>query len=516
MLIGKWKAPQSGSCKSMTLDFLVVKEAVQTARENALLGLYPEALSCYNSAMDSIRAHMNAGLSVESRNSWSSALQTLGNEVERVNSIVRLLNDITDSGLGTDASVGGLVFQSPTESDFPSPTTVDHRSFAPPASHNAQGKRARGEQRDRSKSVGGTRSTENLLRVSSQHPGPDRARRAVRKSCGAPARPTAKPQEPNPSSEEPVEERADWSAGYDRELIETLERDILVRNPNVRWSDIAGLKDAKDLLKEAVVLPHLLPGYFKGIRRPWRGVCMVGPPGTGKTLLAKAVATECKTTFFNITSSTLTSKYRGDSEKLVRLLFAMAREFAPSIIFIDEIDSICSRRGTESEHEASRRVKSELLIQMDGIAGSAADPTKGVLVLAATNFPWDLDEALRRRLEKRVLIDLPDSDCRRRMLEINLQDLKLSTDLDLDEIAQLLHGYSGADVANVCRDASMMSMRRRIAEIGTDEIKAVPVEEYDLPITRRDFLEAIEKSGKSVSESDLERYHRWMSEYGAS
>uniref|UniRef100_A0A182QDV8 Katanin p60 ATPase-containing subunit A1 n=1 Tax=Anopheles farauti TaxID=69004 RepID=A0A182QDV8_9DIPT len=313
---------------------------------------------------------------------------------------------------------------------------------------------------------------------------------------------------------EEVERKFEPASHADVDLVDMLERDILQKNPNIHWDDIADLHEAKRLLEEAVVLPMWMPDYFKGIRRPWKGVLMVGPPGTGKTMLAKAVATECGTTFFNVSSSTLTSKYRGESEKLVRLLFEMARFYAPSTIFIDEIDSLCSRRGSESEHEASRRVKSELLVQMDGVSNDEA--TKIVMVLAATNFPWDIDEALRRRLEKRIYIPLPNSEGREALLKINLREVKVDESVDMRDIADRLDGYSGADITNVCRDASMMSMRRKIAGLRPEQIRQLAKEELDLPVSKQDFKEAIAKCNKSVSKDDLAKYQQWMKEFGSS
>uniref|UniRef100_A0A8C5D3W1 Katanin p60 ATPase-containing subunit A1 n=1 Tax=Gadus morhua TaxID=8049 RepID=A0A8C5D3W1_GADMO len=306
-------------------------------------------------------------------------------------------------------------------------------------------------------------------------------------------------------------------AGQDSDLVEALERDIVSRNPNIHWEDIADLEDAKKLLREAVVLPMWMPDFFKGIRRPWKGVLMVGPPGTGKTMLAKAVATECGTTFFNVSSSTLTSKYRGESEKLVRLLFEMARFYAPTTIFIDEIDSICGRRGTSDEHEASRRVKSELLVQMDGVGGASEndDPSKMVMVLAATNFPWDIDEALRRRLEKRIYIALPTAVGRTELLRLNLREVDVAADVDLAFIAERIEGFSGADITNVCRDASMMAMRRRIQGLSPEEIRALSKEELLMPVTMEDFTLTLTKISKSVSASDLEKYESWMAEFGS-
>ncbi|GLH13257.1 Spastin [Gryllus bimaculatus] len=319
---------------------------------------------------------------------------------------------------------------------------------------------------------------------------------------------------PHAAGPEPSEpERVFRAAGWDPIMTQQLEREIVQRNLKVRWDEIAGLQNAKTILQEAMVLPVLMPEFFKGIRRPWKGILMVGPPGTGKTMLAKAVATECGSTFFNVSSSVLTSKYRGDSEKIVRLLFDMAKFYAPSTIFIDEVDSLCSVRGADSEHEASRRFKSELLIHMDGLDAEQHEEGKYVMVLAATNHPWDIDEAFRRRFEKRIYIQLPDETTRRALLELCLKTLAVENDIDVSNLAQRLDGYSGADITNVCRNAAMMSVRREIAGRTTEEIKNIKKEDIDLPVTAQDFEDALARCKASVSKKDVERYEQWMGEY---
>jgi katanin p60 ATPase-containing subunit A1 len=161
-----------------------------------------------------------------------------------------------------------------------------------------------------------------------------------------------------------------------KELGAQIQRDVLAQNPDVRWEDVASNDGAKRLLKEAVVMPIKYPSLFQGLLSPWKGVLLYGPPGTGKTMLAKAVATECKTTFFNISASSIVSKWRGDSEKLIRVLFELARYHAPSTIFLDEIDSIMGQRQSGGqEHDGSRRMKTELLIQMDGVIASPEQVT---------------------------------------------------------------------------------------------------------------------------------------------
>jgi SpoVK/Ycf46/Vps4 family AAA+-type ATPase len=239
--------------------------------------------------------------------------------------------------------------------------------------------------------------------------------------------------------------------GVDVNSARQILNDIVVRGDEVHWEDVAGLDTAKKALKEAVVYPFLRPDLFMGLREPARGMLLFGPPGTGKTMLARAVATESKSTFFSISASSLTSKWHGESEKLVRALFGLAKVLAPSIIFVDEIDSLLSTRSSGSEHEASRRSKTEFLIQWSDLQRAAAgreqtdsskegDPSR-VLVLAATNLPWDIDEAARRRFVRRQYIPLPEDHVReqqlRRLLSHQKQEL---SDEDIEVLVKVTEG----------------------------------------------------------------------------
>jgi vacuolar protein-sorting-associated protein 4 len=231
---------------------------------------------------------------------------------------------------------------------------------------------------------------------------------------------------------------------------------ILTDKPNVKWEDVAGLEGAKEALKEAVILPIKFPHLFQGKRQPWKGILLYGPPGTGKSYLAKAVATEANSTFFSVSSSDLVSKWMGESERLVKQLFNMARENKPAIIFIDEVDALCGPRG-EGESEASRRIKTELLVQMDGVGKDS----KGVLILGATNIPWQLDAAIRRRFQRRVHISLPDTPARMRMFELAVGDTKCEmTHTDYKTLANLSEGYSGSDISIAVQDALMQPVRK--------------------------------------------------------
>ncbi|CAO1620459.1 unnamed protein product [Sympodiomycopsis kandeliae] len=326
---------------------------------------------------------------------------------------------------------------------------------------------------------------------------------------------------------------------------------ILSETPNVHWDDVAGLQTAKDALKEAVILPIRHPHLFTGKRTPWRGILMYGPPGTGKSFLAKAVATEAKSTFFSVSSSDLVSKWMGESERLVKQLFQMAREAKPSIIFIDEVDSLCGTRG-EGESEASRRIKTEFLVQMNGVGNDDA----GVLVLGATNIPWALDIAIKRRFEKRIYIPLPEQEARERLFKLNVGDTPCQLSAaEYRELAKQTEGYTGSDIAVLVRDALMQPVRKVLGathfkqvmaplkvkagqepppytdvqemhqywtpcspgDEGATEMKWEDVDGDSLlepPLVAKDFLRAISMVKPTVTQADIAQHISWTSDSG--
>ncbi|KAF6142845.1 hypothetical protein GIB67_002709 [Kingdonia uniflora] len=297
-----------------------------------------------------------------------------------------------------------------------------------------------------------------------------------------------------------------------RTLAESLSRDIVRGSPDVSWDSIKGLENAKRLLKEAVVMPIKYPKYFTGLLTPWKGILLFGPPGTGKTMLAKAVATECKTTFFNISASSIVSKWRGDSEKLVKVLFELARHHAPSTIFLDEIDAIIGQRGEgRSEHESSRRLKTELLIQMDGLTKT----DELVFILAATNLPWELDAAMLRRLEKRILVPLPEPEARRAMFEELLPSVPEEETLPYNLLVDSTEGFSGSDIRLLCKEAAMQPLRR-IMGLLEDNQELVPEEELPKvgPIRCEDIKVAL-KNTRPSAHLHAPRYDKFNTDYGS-
>jgi vacuolar protein-sorting-associated protein 4 len=333
-----------------------------------------------------------------------------------------------------------------------------------------------------------------------------------------------------------------------KKLMASLANAIVTETPNVKWSDVAGLESAKALLKEAVILPIRFPQLFTGKRKPWKGILLYGPPGTGKSYLAKAVATEAGSScFLSVSSSDLVSKFQGESERLVKNLFELARHKAAelndaghpkgAIIFIDEIDSLCSARG-DGENESGRRIKTEFLVQMQGV-GKGND---GVLVLGATNTPWELDPAIRRRFEKRVYIPLPEEAARTVMFGIHLGDTPHSVSkADFSQLGKATEGLSGSDIQNVVMDALYEPVRtcqlathfKLITETNAaGEPMYVPCSPSDpngkemclmdvpgdrlkpLDISINDFLKILPKAKASVGAGDLTRLVEWTEMFG--
>jgi spastin len=277
----------------------------------------------------------------------------------------------------------------------------------------------------------------------------------------------------------------------------------------VTFSDISGLENCKQILQEAVILPAKRPELFTGLRKPCSALLLFGPPGNGKTMLAKAVACECDTTFFNISASAITSKWVGDSEKLVRALFGVARALSPATIFIDEIDSMLQSRGSSNEMEGSRRLKTEFLVQMDG-AGNDYSSYR-VLIMGATNRPYDLDDAVLRRFPKRVLVPLPDVTTRHKLITSLLNDTRSEfSQVEWKKFAEMTENYSASDLSQLCKDMALAPIRDlgiRALEVSVDDLR---------PLNMGDAVECMKSIRASTTTSQLDKLFTWNTEFGSS
>jgi len=292
----------------------------------------------------------------------------------------------------------------------------------------------------------------------------------------------------------------------------------LIQTSTVTWKDIGGLAEIKTLIMETVVIAGLSkPESIK----PDKGILLFGPPGTGKTLLAAAAAGSLKATFFNVKISSIMSKYFGESSKLITALYESARSHAPSIVFIDEMDSITMSRDGD-QGEASRKVLATLLAELDGFQDKKSD--KLILTLSATNTPQSLDDAVLSRFPKRIYVPLPDKKACKEIIKIQTKGLDISQ-INLEKIGDqcVARNYSGRDLQNVCRDA-MKSMTRRankqifddiekIAELSFDELqkKTLTVE----PLQMDDFTQAITRIKSPLTPDDFEKMDDWNKKFGA-
>lgn len=288
------------------------------------------------------------------------------------------------------------------------------------------------------------------------------------------------------------------------EMAQIIAKEIVQKSFQICWDDVIGHASTKDLLQEALIYPSKFPKLFSTpLLEPCRGMLLHGPPGTGKTMIAKAVAAECECTFFNVSSALIISKWRGESEKMLKVLFEMAQFYSPSIIYFDEVDALASRRG--HDHESSRRLKSELLVHLDGIMSSP----RNIFFLAATNLPWDLDESLLRRLDKKMLIDLPNNNEREEMLRKFLphqiiEKPRLETDLNYVPLALHMEGYSGSDIWAVCKETARQAVRC----LFTNDQDIVLAK-----IKNEQVMEAISKVKSTVTDS--KKYQFWQFKHGS-
>eukprot|EP01125_Pyxidicula_operculata_P011994 TRINITY_DN3934_c0_g1_i1.p1 TRINITY_DN3934_c0_g1~~TRINITY_DN3934_c0_g1_i1.p1 ORF type:complete len:1193 (-),score=351.43 TRINITY_DN3934_c0_g1_i1:488-3868(-) len=312
----------------------------------------------------------------------------------------------------------------------------------------------------------------------------------------------------------------------DNEFEKRLLSDVIPPNDiPVSFDSIGALDSVKATLKELVMLPLQRPELFRkgNLTKPCKGILLFGPPGTGKTMLAKAVATESGANFISISMASIGSKWFGEGEKYARAVFTLASKISPCVIFIDEVDSILGRREKNGEHEAMRKIKNELMMMWDGLK---TRQNERVLVLAATNRPFDLDDAVLRRLPRRLLVDLPDVDNRSKILKVVLKDEEVDNTIDLSELAKMTEGYSGSDLHNLCVAAAYQPIREFLSkekgktieekenkmDIDADDREAPTLR----PLSFSDFENAKKEISASVSEDaqSIGELRKWNDLYG--
>uniref|UniRef100_A0A9I9DTQ0 AAA+ ATPase domain-containing protein n=1 Tax=Cucumis melo TaxID=3656 RepID=A0A9I9DTQ0_CUCME len=283
----------------------------------------------------------------------------------------------------------------------------------------------------------------------------------------------------------------------------------------VKFENIGALEDVKKALNELVILPMRRPELFSrgNLLRPCKGILLFGPPGTGKTLLAKALATEAGANFISITGSTLTSKWFGDAEKLTKSLFSFASKLAPVIIFVDEVDSLLGARGGAFEHEATRRMRNEFMAAWDGLR---TKDSQRILILGATNRPFDLDDAVIRRLPRRIYVDLPDAANRMKILKIFLAQENVVPDFQFDELANATEGYSGSDLKNLCIAAAYRPVQELLEEESQGGQKQRDSATSLRPLNLDDFIQSKAKVGPSVAfdATSMNELRKWNEQYG--
>lgn len=304
------------------------------------------------------------------------------------------------------------------------------------------------------------------------------------------------------ATSKPLCEFENYSSEW-REVAEQIKKDMIPKNLGIGWRDCVGLQEAITTIKESVIFPTIYPRVFSGTLTPFKGILLYGPPGTGKTLLAKALACEHLAPVINVTCSAYISKWRGESEKLIKTLFDVAKLHTNCVIFIDEVDALVST--TDHQHEASVRFKSELLVQMDGILNG----DERVFVLGVTNSPWRLDSALLRRFERRVLVDLPNAAARRDIFCYYFEKSGVAfAPADLQRMAEATENFSGADVKLLCKEAMMSAVREVLREDG-----GIRVEKLRAP-TVNDVIRARSNIKSSLSCGLIEKYREWNEKHG--